>query len=584
MSRDRLPRRGAAITESAEQVATTLRARYEQHLVSPDHGSVNQDRQFLRGGTAEHLAENVEIAQLIKLWFCLYLEYQEREEHSLWRCTWNSFWHTKNHETRLNDEAETIYRTMLGDVNTPSRTRVNLFTILLFCEVPLHSMAWRRFVQHTRDIAEGGSTAKNQFSDRILRFNKLNDVQHWFGHDKKANALIYLNQHLVCPFTLNAGTSFIPQDARLPYIAEERVVEQPVGLYRVMIDPPYFRGSIPAGWVVRKDVPCDKTNEAKVDQRLKQQKVMHAHIRKIYGIDRSPERTHIFMEWTDEGSLEDYMRRDKIPSTRFETKIAWFAKLLGPADALRFMHHDALDPESQLHEAICHGDIRPDNIMLFIEDRRILLKISDFETSCIGQDGRKGCAYISQLVYCPPESMEGLVAAPAKSTKGDVWSMGCLLFEWLVWLWHGFGNESTASRGLQVFRRSCKHRPTAATGDLPNDRFFVVQSNESGSSISTSGSKSSRKDFPVYIRTENRDCPTVIELNPAIDAYVERIGGNCGLPWTREQNFVRKVFAVLKEHALVPNPAERGTMIALCDALKKVVESACSDIPQVDYN
>ena len=344
-----------------------------------------------------------------------------------------------------------------------------------------------------------------------------------------------------------------------------------LGVYGVKIESCYFNGAIPSSWIVRKDIPHWHTNEADVDQRLKKQRVEHANIRKIFAVVRSRDKTHVFMEYGEQG-LDEYMEADQSAGTSLDSKLVEFQRLLGLADAVKFLHDEAADPETLVQEPIRHGDIKAANVVVFKDDAGdTLWKLSDFGISCIGQSTGRG-ASVDQLTFCPPEFMEGIIPPQAKTIKGDVWSMGCVAMVWLIWLMDGM-------TGLQAFREACINRPSRATGDSPNRRFFIIESNKLGAARKLAGG-SSTGDFDVTMRTDEGDQRFAMKLNPAIEAYIEGICGDTVSRPAREKTFVRGVVNALRKTALVPDPDRRGTMMEFCDELKWVLTEVRSDGPQ----
>ncbi|KAI0412123.1 hypothetical protein F5X98DRAFT_23177 [Xylaria grammica] len=144
----------------------------------------------------------------------------------------------------------------------------------------------------------------------------------------------------------------------------------------------------------------------------------------------SPVRYNIILEYADGGSLVDLFQQDNPPIIISELVQFWesLAKLAGGLDTV--------------HQAGgCHGDIKPSNILIFRRPGSKFgstFKLADFGTSA------------SQM-YSSPERYQYSMAdkrVPETSTaSGDVWSLGCVFSEALVWSMMG---ES----GRQEYRQS----------------------------------------------------------------------------------------------------------------------------------
>jgi serine/threonine protein kinase len=125
----------------------------------------------------------------------------------------------------------------------------------------------------------------------------------------------------------------------------------------------------------------------------------------------------------------------------------------GLAGALAYIHDPP--PESypsgrRIHGR--HGDIKPDNILLFAEEyERGTLVIADLgltevsshasRKQVVSNKGMPACC----LRYRPPEfDMRGGIV----SSDCDIWSFGCVLFEWVMQVLQGWEARATLSKGL----------------------------------------------------------------------------------------------------------------------------------------
>lgn len=137
-----------------------------------------------------------------------------------------------------------------------------------------------------------------------------------------------------------------------------------------------------------------------------------------------------------------------------EGNVLWFFKQLqGIADAVRHIHNfggEAINPEARdgvemdllgaaatPQQAGFHHDLKPENILVFEdEDMRLgVFKISDFGAGKVNQLRANIVSMkVSQSTVTPT------YASPDKKVNGrlsrpyDMWSIGCIFLELLVWL------------------------------------------------------------------------------------------------------------------------------------------------------
>lgn len=109
----------------------------------------------------------------------------------------------------------------------------------------------------------------------------------------------------------------------------------------------------------------------------------------------------------------------------------------GIASAIHFLHKNlqADSPgEDPRHQAICHADLKPRNILVFKKERSStgFWRISDFGVSRIANralsgTGRRESGYSSSLTDHPPRG--GAYRAPETiaQRRSDIWSFGCIL-------------------------------------------------------------------------------------------------------------------------------------------------------------
>ena len=163
--------------------------------------------------------------------------------------------------------------------------------------------------------------------------------------------------------------------------------------------------------------------------------------------------------------------------------ILWFLKqFLGLSDALRGIHNlsdsdsgsesttNLLAPRQDIRKSGWHHDLKPQNILYFVGSGSELgwFMIADFGSGKV-HTYRSGSVNTRSpngtLTYEPPEAAnEGVTSRPY-----DIWSMGCVFLELLIW----------ATYGYSAVRQFAKDRagprfPESTTNVVEDDAFFFI--------------------------------------------------------------------------------------------------------------
>lgn len=154
-------------------------------------------------------------------------------------------------------------------------------------------------------------------------------------------------------------------------------------------------------------------------------KVPHPHLTPMLGSWSQGQECLILMPLAEQ-DLHHFVTDVRGPSKFDETFLRWlFSQTLGLAEGLKFFHN---------HWGGYHHDLRLKNILVFSGD---ILKISDFGTARInafGQSDRKSYSHhtrqrLSTAGYHAPD----LEKMDVLSKPQDVWSLGCIFLELIVW-------------------------------------------------------------------------------------------------------------------------------------------------------
>ncbi|QGI69578.1 related to tol protein [Fusarium fujikuroi] len=172
--------------------------------------------------------------------------------------------------------------------------------------------------------------------------------------------------------------------------------------------------------------------------------------------------SHYFLfPWADGGNLRDFWQSEASPKLSSNLMMDALQQLCGLSEALELLHGygpEAHAGPSTTHEeggGIRHGDLKPENILRFRSSPPSALgtlKIADMglakhhEVSTRLRQNMTSTKY-GTLRYEPPETVVN--KTQATSRLYDVWSMGCIILEFVVWLLDG-------QQGLDNFNDSIR--------------------------------------------------------------------------------------------------------------------------------
>jgi serine/threonine protein kinase len=152
---------------------------------------------------------------------------------------------------------------------------------------------------------------------------------------------------------------------------------------------------------------------------------------------------YVMFEWADGGNLSDLWEVCPNP-VRTSARTKWaIRQLYGLAKALSKVHY--LEHEGRYNGAsYCHGDLKPANILWFQQGDSEFgtLKISDWGEAKEYYDGTPLRRHTSERFgtrrYEPPE-VATVATGVKRSRLYDIWSIGCITLEFLIWLMYGLG-------------------------------------------------------------------------------------------------------------------------------------------------
>lgn len=213
--------------------------------------------------------------------------------------------------------------------------------------------------------------------------------------------------------------------------------------------------------------------------------IEHDHIVKCVAAIRKGDNRYFMFPWADGDSLRDYWNTASWrPPTR-ESMLEAICQLRGLTDALVTLHdgirthmnRNAEEPDGDTHELtvrICdengdftdhyettnpnnirHGDLKPENILRFLNQQEGLgmLKLADMglaKQHIVVTSDRQHLTdtRYGTVRYEAPEAVSN-PRAP-RSRLYDIWSMGCITLEFIIWILYGndeLGNFYTQVQG-----------------------------------------------------------------------------------------------------------------------------------------
>jgi serine/threonine protein kinase len=187
-------------------------------------------------------------------------------------------------------------------------------------------------------------------------------------------------------------------------------------------------------------------SEAKALQQMNQLKQKHI-VRFITAFrrgQRGEEDYYLIFEWADGGNLRDLWMQTANPALSARLIKEAIRQLLRLAQALCAAHN-----LSETGASFRHGDLKPENILCFKSDTEFgTLKIGDWglakHHNIVTQERpQKTTTRHGTLRYEPPEVVIGIppLEGQAKdrlSRLYDIWAMGCVTLEFLIWLLYGY--------------------------------------------------------------------------------------------------------------------------------------------------
>ncbi|KAF2734669.1 kinase-like protein [Polyplosphaeria fusca] len=185
----------------------------------------------------------------------------------------------------------------------------------------------------------------------------------------------------------------------------------------------------------------------------------HPHLIKHFASCETGEHYFVFFPLADGKNLEDYWKRES-SSARSPRLTLWaLQQMLGVAAALEALHD----------KNIRHGDLKPENILHFNDAKGGRLVVADVgiarQHKQFTFERNKGTVTRATTPsYEAPEadySVEG-----ARSRNYDVWSLGCMFLEYVIWLLDGYQAVETFTNDRESQNKRFYAKTSESTAEV----------------------------------------------------------------------------------------------------------------------
>lgn len=170
----------------------------------------------------------------------------------------------------------------------------------------------------------------------------------------------------------------------------------------------------------------------------------HAHIIKLHATYRQHNSYHLLFPLA-KSDLGSYWQNNPEPGYNSQTARWMLEQCKGISAALKIIHGHR-NNSSQEQQNWRHGDLKPDNILVFVDNfqqkARGTLKLADLGLCHIESRSAIGARQVGfSPTYAPPE----ITLATRSSGASDIWSLGCVFLEFITWLLKGWNSVASFS-------------------------------------------------------------------------------------------------------------------------------------------
>lgn len=167
------------------------------------------------------------------------------------------------------------------------------------------------------------------------------------------------------------------------------------------------------------------------------------------------------------GSLKPYLVMEYVEGDTLR-RVMQKAGTIPPYEAADLLAQVCAGLHSCHRQGVIHRDMKPENVMLVIENDRLVAKILDFGIAALQweKSERSGVA-IGSLGYMSPEQIRGY----AVDERSDLYALGCIFYEMIV------GRQpfkANGVRNLMAMHVQVPHTPPSQLASFENSEVIDV--------------------------------------------------------------------------------------------------------------
>jgi serine/threonine protein kinase len=303
-----------------------------------------------------------------------------------------------------------------------------------------------------------------------LNSDTLNERTNWTAFqnwpEREADSFCELQWLFLAPvFTGKNYEYYLHKKCPLPFLDSKREIQIRFShhskVYNVSVhgahlkweQAKHFKYNSDESYVAIKELHPDATDKDGAEARTleKLNKLDHDHLIKCIATYQQHGKYCFMFPWANGGNLRQFwVREDHIPR-ELDLLIWVLQQMHGLAHGIMTLH------QFNNRENCRHGDLKPENILRFMSDNEPSfgrLVVTDLgsatfhKASTRSRGGTTGNGY-GTMRYEAPEVVLG--RSIPRSRRYDVWSVGCIFLEFLVWLLYGWDKLEAFNGGLDRY-------------------------------------------------------------------------------------------------------------------------------------
>lgn len=181
----------------------------------------------------------------------------------------------------------------------------------------------------------------------------------------------------------------------------------------------------------------DKAYRVEVDVLAMVGKLKHPHLIKFVCAYTQAKKKYLLFQWANGGNLREFWCNYKQPTSTADI-IRWaLEQMSGMAGAINVLHNSSANGDINCR----HGDLKQENIVRHVKSNGLgTLQIADMGLAKVHNMPTQIRQFATSTVsgtnrYQPPETR--LYQLQPRSRAYDMWSMGCIYLEFIIWIFYG---------------------------------------------------------------------------------------------------------------------------------------------------